>query len=135
MDHRPLTMDYPAQAGYHFPAEWAKHTATWLSWPHKEESWPGKIVTIYPKYCEFIKTLTEGELVRINVRDEYMAAFAKQQLQLVDADLSKIEFFEFESNDAWCRDHGPAFLINSKTRQKLMSFEHAKEEKCGRRKC
>ena len=120
MDHRPLTMDYPAQAGYHFPAEWAKHTATWLSWPHKEESWPGKIVTIYPKYCEFIKALTEGELVRINVRDEYMAAFAKQQLQLVDADLSKIEFFEFESNDAWCRDHGPAFLINSKTRQKAI---------------
>ncbi|MDB4926813.1 agmatine/peptidylarginine deiminase [Mucilaginibacter sp.] len=120
MDHRLSTMVNPAKAGFHFPAEWAKHTATWLSWPHKEESWPGKLMTIYPKYCEFIKVLTEGELVRINVKNEQMAAFAKQQLQLVDADLSKIEFFEFATNDAWCRDHGPAFLINADTKQKAI---------------
>jgi agmatine deiminase len=106
--------------GFSFPAEWHPHTATWLSWPHKEESWPGKIVTIYPRYCEFIKALTEGELVRINVKDEQMAAFAKEQLQLVDCDLKRVEFFEFETNDAWCRDHGPAFLINQETRQKAI---------------
>ena len=66
--------------GFHFPAEWAPHTATWLSWPHKEESWPGKIATIYKPYCEFIKIVSEGELVRINVVNEQMAAFAKEQL-------------------------------------------------------
>ena len=118
MDHGPLTTDQ--LKGFFFPAEWHPHTATWLSWPHKNESWPGKLVTIYPKYCEFIKVLTEGELVRINVKNEQMAAFAKQQLQLVDADLSKIEFYPFETNDAWCRDHGPAFLINNETRQKVI---------------
>jgi len=59
-------------------------------------------------------------LVRINVKDEQMAAFAKQQLQLVNADLSRIEFFEFETNDAWCRDHGPAFLVNNETKQKVI---------------
>lgn len=110
----------PAAQGFHFPAEWHTHKATWLSWPHKEESWPGKIVTVYPKYCEFIKALTVGEIVRINVKDEQMAAFAKQQLQLVDVDLHKVEFFEFETNDAWCRDHGPAFLINNDTKQKVI---------------
>ncbi|MGF7082714.1 agmatine deiminase family protein [Mucilaginibacter sp. UYCu711] len=113
-------MDYPKQQGFTFPAEWAKHKATWLSWPHKEESWPGKLPTIYPKYCEFIKVLTEGELVRINVKDEQMAAFAKQQLMLIDTDLTKVEFFEFGTNDAWCRDHGPAFLINPVTKQKAI---------------
>jgi agmatine deiminase len=110
----------PANAGFHFPAEWAPHTATWLSWPHKEESWPGKLATIYKPYCEFIKTVSEGELVRINVINEQMAAFAKEQLQLVDADLKRIEFFEFPTNDAWCRDHGPAFLINPDTKQKVI---------------
>ena len=60
----------PANAGFHFHAEWAPHTATWLSWPHKEESWPGKIATIYKPYCEFIKAVSEGELFRINVRSE-----------------------------------------------------------------
>lgn len=115
MNHRPSTMD-----NFYFPAEWAKHTATWLSWPHKEASWPGKIDLIYPKYCEFIKVVSEGELVRINVKDEQMAAFAKQQLMVAGVDLKRIEFFEFETNDAWCRDHGPAFLINPDTKQKAI---------------
>jgi agmatine deiminase len=113
-------MTYPKQQGFSFPAEWAKHTATWLSWPHKEESWPGKIMSIYPKYCEFIKALTVGELVRINVKDAQMETFAKQQLQLAEADLSKIEFYHFATNDAWCRDHGPAFLINPATKEKAI---------------
>ena len=110
----------PASQDYHFPAEWAKHTATWLSWPHKEESWPGKITTIYRPYCEFIKAVSEGEIVRINVANEQMVAFAKEQLMAVGADLKRIEFFEFPTNDAWCRDHGPAFLINSDTKQKVV---------------
>jgi agmatine deiminase len=106
--------------GFHFPAEWAKHTATWLSWPHKEESWPGKIGLIYSRYAEFVKVLTEGELVRINVKDDLMMAFAKQQLTIAGADLSRVEFFLFETNDAWCRDHGPAFIINPETKQKAI---------------
>ncbi len=113
-------MNSPKQNGFHFPAEWHPHTATWLSWPHKEESWPGKINVIYPKYCEFIKVLTEGELVRINVANEQMEAFAKQQLTAAGVDLKCVKFFEFPTNDAWCRDHGPAFLINSTTKQNVI---------------
>jgi len=125
MDYRPSTMDkieivYPKTKGFSFPAEWHRHTATWLSWPHKEESWPGKIGLIYGRYAEFVKVLTEGEIVRINVVDEQMAAFAKEQLLAVGVDLSTVEFYEFATNDAWCRDHGPAFLINSETKQKAI---------------
>ncbi|UKT62580.1 agmatine deiminase family protein [Pedobacter mucosus] len=104
--------DYsPKQQGYTFPAEWAKHEATWLSWPHKEASWPDKIETIYNPYCQFIKIVAEGEKVRINVKDEEMKAFAISELKKVDADLAQIEFYFNETNDAWCRDHGPAFLL------------------------
>ena len=104
--------DYsPKQQGYSFPAEWAKHEATWLSWPHKEASWPGKIASIYEPYCQFIKAVAEGEKVRINVKDEEMKAFAIAALEKVDADLNQIEFYFNETNDAWCRDHGPAFLL------------------------
>jgi agmatine deiminase len=112
-------MNTPAK-GFSFPAEWAPHTATWLSWPHKEESWPGKIDKIYKPYSEFIKIVAEGELVRINVKDEQMAVFAKEQLIAVGTDLSKIEFYLFPTNDAWCRDHGPAFLINQDTKEKVI---------------
>ena len=108
----------PKKAGYRFPAEWVKHEATWLTWPHKEESWPGKIDTIYAPYCQFIKAVAEGEKVRINVNDEETKAFAMSKLQEQDVDVSKIEFFFNPSNDAWCRDHGPAFLINPSAESK-----------------
>ncbi len=106
------TLTTPRELGYHFPAEFAPHEATWLSWPHKEESWPGKIHNIYPAYSQFVKILTLSEKVRINVKDEQMKNFALSHLQLAGVDLSKVEFFFHPTNDAWCRDHGPAFLIN-----------------------
>ncbi len=102
----------PKKAGYRFPAEWEKHEATWLTWPHKEASWPGKLDTIYAPYCEFIKVVAKGEKVRINVNDEATKAFATGKLAEAGADLSQIEFYFNPSNDAWCRDHGPAFLLN-----------------------
>lgn len=110
----------PKKEGYSFPAEWVKHEATWLSWPHKEASWPGKIETIYAPYCEFIKVVAEGEKVRINVRDAAMKADATAYLQKSGADLTQIEFYFNESNDAWCRDHGPAFLLNKAGDQKAV---------------
>jgi len=108
----------PKSLGYYFPAEFAQHEATWLSWPHKEASWPGKIHTIYPYYAQFIKTLAQSEKVRINVADETMKAFAVGHLLTAGVDMSKVEFFFHPTNDAWCRDHGPAFLINPNAAQK-----------------
>ncbi len=105
-------MTTPKQAGYYFPAEFGRHAATWLSWPHKEASWPGKIATIYASYGQFIRELTKGEVVCINVADEAMRAFATGHLREAGADMSKVRFFLHPTNDAWCRDHGPAFLVN-----------------------
>jgi agmatine deiminase len=110
----------PRQSGYYFPAEFARHHATWLSWPHKEASWPGKIDAIYPVYAQFVKLVAEGEFVNINVADEVMEQNATQHLETAGANLSKINFFNHPTNDAWCRDHGPAFLINPKADIKKM---------------
>jgi len=110
----------PKSLDYTFPAEFAKHEATWLSWPHKEASWPGKIHTIFPYYSKFIKELTKSEIVRINVADDKMKAFALEHIQNAGADVSKIEFFMHPTNDAWCRDHGPAFLTNKKEKKKAI---------------
>ncbi|MFN5344641.1 MAG: agmatine/peptidylarginine deiminase, partial [Bacteroidota bacterium] len=107
-----INASIPRELGYYFPAEFAPHEATWLSWPHKEASWPGKIHTIFPSYALFIKELLKGEKVRINVADNAMQKFASQTLETAGVDPSGVEFFYNPTNDAWCRDHGPAFLIN-----------------------
>lgn len=106
----------PKELGYYFPAEFMPHEATWLSWPHKEASWPGKIDTIYPYYAQFIKELIVSEQVNINVVDEAMKTSAINHLTKAGIDLrrARISFFIHPTNDAWCRDHGPAFLLNRK---------------------
>ncbi|HMH20716.1 MAG TPA: agmatine deiminase family protein [Puia sp.] len=101
----------PRQQGYFFPAEFAPHVATWLSWPHKEASWPGRILSIYPYYSRFIKELALGEKVCINVNDEATRAFAVSCLSAAGVNMDQVKFFFHPTNDAWCRDHGPAFLI------------------------
>ncbi len=113
----------PKQLNYRFPAEWEKHRATWLSWPHKEESWPGKIESIYPIYAQFIKALTEGELVCININNEQIKAKAVQHLEKKNVDLSKVFFYIHPTNDAWCRDHGPSFLINPSAENKKVIID------------
>jgi agmatine deiminase len=102
----------PKELGYYFPAEFAPQRAIWLSWPHKEESWPGKIHAIFPPYTQFIKEITKGQHCCINVNNENMKQFAENHLRSAGVDLSMISFYLHPTNDAWCRDHGPAFLVN-----------------------
>jgi len=101
----------PKSLGYYFPAEFAPHDAIWLSWPHKEESWPGKIASIYPSYTEFVKIVSLTERVCINVVNEKMRNAAQKMLQLAGVNLERVQFYLHPTNDAWCRDHGPAFLL------------------------
>lgn len=110
----------PRELGYYFPAEFAPHEATWLSWPHKEASWPDKIHTIFPYYAQFVKYLALSEKVRINVADEKMKAFAMGYLELANVNLEHVEFFFHPTNDAWCRDHGPAFLLHKTEAKKAI---------------
>lgn len=102
----------PADLGYHFPAEWEKHASTWLSYPHNEASWPGKIHTIFPFYHQFIKELAKGELVNINVLNPETGDLLIKALQELGTNMQHIRLHENATNDAWCRDHGPAFVIN-----------------------
>ena len=83
----------PAEAGYYFPAEFALHTATWLSWPHNPETWPGKIETVYKPYAQFIKTLIASEFVHINVADAAMETSARNILTEHDVAPEQIKFF------------------------------------------
>ena len=119
-EQEPTFKGIPAEQGYYFPAEFAEHEATWLSWPHNPDTWPGKIETIFPVYAQFIKLVAEGEKVNINVASEAMAKEAYSVIEKFGADMSQVYFYLNPTNDAWCRDHGPAFLVNPDADQKKM---------------
>lgn len=113
-------MGTPKDLGYHFPAEWEKHESTWLSYPHNETSWPDKIHTIFPFYNQFIRELSKGETVNINVLDNNMRDKILEDLGKLDVDLNKIKLHRHATNDAWCRDHGPAFVVNRQKNKKAV---------------
>lgn len=110
----------PKELGFRFPAEFEKHESTWLSWPHKEASWPGKLESIYPAYSKFVKLLAQSEMVNINVSDDAMRRSAQEHVDRAGADMSRVHFHLHPTNDAWCRDHGPAFVIHDKERKKAI---------------
>ncbi len=111
----------PKQLGFFFPAEWHPHRATWLTFPHNDASWQDdKLDRMRPQYLQFIKAISQGENVGIVANDEPLKQFVIERLDAVGVDLNKIEFVVKPTNDAWCRDHGPAFLINPETGQKMI---------------
>jgi len=44
----------------------------------------------------------------------------KEELIALNVNMSNIRFHNFPTNDAWCRDHGPAFVINEKLGKKAI---------------
>ncbi len=114
-------MQTPAQQGFYFPAEWHPHVATWLTWPHTEASWTKeRQALMLPAYIEFIKAITPGEHVCINAHNKVVMQTIEMRLQLAGADMSRITLLPFPTNDSWCRDHGPAFLINPARKERMV---------------
>src|SRR5947199_6045158 len=51
------------------PAEWERHKATWIAWPHHEPDWPGKLAAIPPVYGEIVRAIAPHERVEILCND------------------------------------------------------------------
>jgi agmatine deiminase len=111
----PPTRNSPASKGFRMPAEWARHRGTWLSWPHRESSWPGKFAPVPAVFREMVRELSPHEEVHINVADADVASQVRDFLIAggVKADpgpKGPVFFHHNPTNDAWCRDHGPIFV-------------------------
>lgn len=100
----------PASLGYAMPPEWAPHRGTWLSWPHKEASWPGKFAPVPAIFVELVRNLVPREEVHINVLDREAEAGVREWLRRGDVSGDRVFFHHNPTNDAWCRDHGPIFV-------------------------
>jgi len=100
----------PAELGFRMPAEWERHAATWLVWPHNRQDWPAKLAPIPWVYGEIARKLAPGELVRIVVKSRAHEAAARRVLDRAGIDLKQVEFYRFATDRAWFRDSGPIFL-------------------------
>ena len=100
--------ELPAKLGYRWPAEWERHAATWLSWPKNPATWPDHFEPVPGEFAQFVRTLAQFEPVKILAGGQ---AVMRQARALV-GDLKNVTLHDIETNDAWCRDHGPTFLLS-----------------------
>ncbi len=107
---RLSTPPAPAQLGFSMPAEWQRHEATWLAWPHHATDWPYKLDTTRWVYAEIVRKIAPGETVRMLVRSANEERLARRYLTRAGADAGPVEFIVHPTNRSWMRDSGPVFV-------------------------
>ena len=103
--------------GFSFPAEWEPQEGTWFSWPRPEGiSFPDKYHTVPTTIAAIVHEIAHRQNVHINVPNENYERIVREQLlaggvptALLDR---RVSFHFIPTNEAWCRDHGPAFLVH-----------------------
>jgi agmatine deiminase len=105
----------PASLGYSFPAEWEKHVGTWFSWPRPEGiSFPGKYHTVPENLARIMCEIQSREQVHINVPNENWEYIVRRDLKEHGCPAGNVFFHQIRTNESWCRDHGPAFVLKKK---------------------
>jgi agmatine deiminase len=92
------------------PAEWERHQATWIGWPHNRSDWPGKFDAIPWVYADIVRYLSRAEDVNIIVRSARERTAARSVLSRSRANLHRVKFHLWPTDRGWTRDSGPIFL-------------------------
>jgi agmatine deiminase len=117
MDERQSDRRTPAAMGFSMPAEWEKHEATWLGWPHNPTDWPDKLDTIRWVYGEIVRKITPGETVRMLVNSRREEKLAARYLRRAGVDLGRVQFVLHPTDRGWTRDSGPVFVRRRRPRR------------------
>lgn len=107
----------PHDDAYSWPAEWARHEATWLAWPHDPTTWGDGLPEVEDAYEQVARAVAEGETVLLLVKDAAMEARVRKRF----ADVGRIQIHRVPTRDGWIRDYGPIVVAKGrgKTRQRL----------------
>ena len=109
---------------FRMPAEWEPQKSVWISWPHNKNDWPGMFEKIPNVVGKIIKYLANHQRIDLLVNTNKSMYEARKQLTRTGCKLSNIKFHKIKTDRLWLRDSGPIFLINKKTRKKIiLNFE------------
>jgi agmatine deiminase len=108
-----IDLQYPAAQGFRMPAEWETHSATWLAWPHNQETWDVSVLPgVEQTYLAMIRALVTGEEVHILVNDLASRKSVENKIHIAGIPLDRVRLHIIPTKDAWIRDYGPNFLVN-----------------------
>lgn len=103
----------------HWPAEWERHQATWIAWPHERSDWPGKFAAIPWVYAEIVRHLSLSEPVRVLIQNDHARERARSLLARSNVDMTQVVFYVVPTDRCWTRDSGPTFIRSADERLAL----------------
>lgn len=103
-------MPTPAELGYCMPAEWQRHTATWLTWPKDPETWPDRVPQAEQIFLKIMAALSPHERINLLVDDARTEDAVRSRCIFAGAE--NIRFHQIVTVDSWIRDYGPNFVVN-----------------------
>lgn len=105
----------PVELGYTFPPEWHPHSATWITWPRPEGiSFPDFYERVPDNLMQIVKAIVPRETVCISVPNGNWQRIVEKEFAQHDCPLDNVRFYHIPSDEAWCRDHGPAFVLRKR---------------------
>lgn len=95
------------------PAEWEPHRATWISWPHHEPDWPGKLGPIPWVYTEIARVIARHEPVEILCASETLRDEARGCLEAHAVRRDRVRLHVVPTDRVWLRDSAPTGAIDT----------------------
>ena len=105
------------------PGEWEPHEATWVSWPHHEPDWPGKLAPIPWVYAEIVRALHHHERVEILCHDESVRESARRHLDAHAVDPAGYRLHLVRTDRVWLRDSAPTGVRRADGSIELVSWQ------------
>lgn len=107
---------------WRMPAEWERHDATWVAWPHHEPDWPGKLAAVQWVYAEIVRVLAEFERVEVLCHSDAVREQATEYLRAHNVPMQHVNLPVVSNDRVWLRDSGPSFVWNANGEVELMGW-------------
>jgi agmatine deiminase len=104
------------------PAEWESHRATWISWPHYEPDWPGKLESIPWVYAEITRVLAAHDTVEILCATEAVRVSAEHALDAHAVHKDRVRLHIIPTDRVWLRDSAPTGVLDANGEVVLISW-------------
>jgi len=108
---------------FRLPAEYEAQSGVWLTWPGNPETWRHCREAAETAHARLVSTISKYQNVDLICQKSWQTA-AKERLKKARANFERITFHDWPANDAWCRDHGPLFLVNEKGEKKIADIPY-----------
>ncbi|MDD6396520.1 MAG: agmatine deiminase [Firmicutes bacterium] len=105
----------PKSDGFRMPAEFEPQDEIFMIWPYRTDNWRNAAEPAQKQFADVAKAISKFENVTmLAAHDQYENCRAQ-----LPADIRVIET---SSDDAWCRDSGPTFLIDGKGGRRAVNW-------------